>query len=597
MIIKSVPKGIDNFKRLIDDNYYYIDKTLLIKEIIDNGAVIDLITRPRRFGKTLNMSMLQYFFEKPLENNKSTSYLFEGLNIFTEENKKYRQEQGKYPLIYLTFKNAKQDNWKDTSQNIKEIIGREYERHDYLLDSTVLSKEKRKRYEDIINYKSEIQSCTNVLIDLSKYLKEYHKEDVVIIIDEYDTPLQSGYISGYLHEVIEFMKSVLVKGFKDNKALKRGILTGIMKVAKESIFSDFNNASVSTVLSNRYKDKFGFTEDEVINSLKYYGLEDKIEETKKWYNGYIFGTEQIIYNPWSIISYLSMPSDGFMSYWINTSSNEMLKEILQLDKAESKKTIELLLENKKVSKALLENVVYENITKNPGSAWSFLLHTGYLKAINKRRENRNYVYDIEIPNEEVEEIYYNILNDYFSEDIKSESEVKEFIESLLNEDFESFEIILKELYFKYISVHDVGVKISDLNISGQKEKQENFHHGFILGLLIYANKYYEIHSNREYGSSALFQNETTSDLISVASTTCSPDIVLIPKDKTNLAYVFEFKWASTQSKKTLESLLKLASDQIKEKKYVEGIRSIHDVSKITTVAVGFKGKEIDIEIT
>ena len=185
---------------------------------------------------------------------------------------------------------------------------------------------------------------------------------------------------------------------------------------------------------------------------------------------------------------------------------------------------------------------------------------------------------------------------YFSEDIKSTNEVKEFIEALLNEDFESFEIILKGLYFKYISVHDVGVKISDLNISGQKEKQENFHHGFILGLLIYANAYYEIYSNKEYGSSALFQNETTSDLISVASTTCRPDVVLIPKDKTTSAYVFEFKWTSTQSKKKLESLLKLASDQIKEKKYVEGVRSLHDVSKITRVAVGFRGKEIDMEI-
>ena len=578
MMIKSVPKGIDNFKELIDNDFYYIDKTLLIKEILDNNDKIDLITRPRRFGKTLNMSMLQYFFEKPSENNKSTSYLFEGLNIFTEENKKYRQEQGKYPVIYLTFKNAKRDNWKDTFYNIYEVISDEYKRHAYLLNSTFLLESEKEVFRNIMNFKAKKNDVIGILKNLSKYLKEYHKEDVVIIIDEYDTPLQSGYINGYLQEVIEFMKSMLVKGFKDNKALKRGILTGIMKVAKESIFSDFNNASVSTVLSNRYKDKFGFTEDEVINSLKYYGLEAKIEEIKKWYNGYIFGKEQIIYNPWSIISYLSMPSDGFMPYWINTSSNEMIKEVLQLDKAESKKTIELLLEKKRVSKALLENVVYENIKKNTESAWSFLLHAGYLKAINKRRENRNYVYDIEIPNEEVEEIYYSILNDYFNEDIKSANEVKEFIEALLNEDYESFEIILKGLYFKYISVHDVGVKISDLDISGQKEKQENFHHGFILGLLMYANEYYEIHSNKEYGLGR-------------------PDIVLISKDKTNSSYVFEFKWANTQSKKTLESLLKLASDQIKEKKYVEGVKSIHDISKVTTVAVGFRGKEIEIQIT
>ena len=444
MMIKSVPKGIDNFKELIDNDFYYIDKTLLIKEILDNNDKIDLITRPRRFGKTLNMSMLQYFFEKPSENNKSTSYLFEGLNIFTEENKKYRQEQGKYPVIYLTFKNAKRDNWKDTFYNIYEVISDEYKRHAYLLNSTFLLESEKEVFRNIMNFKAKKNDVIGILKNLSKYLKEYHKEDVVIIIDEYDTPLQSGYINGYLQEVIEFMKSMLVKGFKDNKALKRGILTGIMKVAKESIFSDFNNASISTLLTPRYEDKFGFTEDEVLEMLKYYKLTDKYDGVKKWYNGYIFGEKEVIYNPWSIINYVSLPKYGFMPYWINTSSNEMIKEVLQLDKAEIKKTIELLLEKKRVSKPLLENVVYENIKKNPESAWSFLLHAGYLKATNKRRGNRNYVYDIEIPNEEVEEIYYSILNDYFSEDIKSANEVREFIESLLNEDFESFENYIKK---------------------------------------------------------------------------------------------------------------------------------------------------------
>ena len=581
MIRKILPSGIDNFKELIDNDFYYIDKTLLIKEILDNNNKIDLITRPRRFGKTLNMSMLQYFFEKSLENNKSTSYLFEGLNIFTEENKKYRDEQGKYPLIYLTFKNAKLDNWKDTFYNINEVISDEYKRHAYLLNSTFLLESEKEVFRNIMNFKAEKNDVIGILKNLSKYLKEYHKEDVVIIIDEYDTPLQSGYVNAYLHQVIEFMKSMLVKGFKDNKALKRGILTGIMKVAKESIFSDFNNASVSTVLSNRYKDKFGFTEDEVINSLKYYGLEDKIEEIKKWYNGYIFGKEQVIYNPWSIISYLSMPSDGFMPYWINTSSNEMIKEVLQLDKAESKKTIELLLEKKRVSKPLLENVVYENITKNPESAWSFLLHAGYLKASNKTLVSEgDYEYDIEIPNIEVKTIYKHIIMSYFKDDIKISSLVEGFIKALINGDLDKFSRILKRLYLSHVSYYDIGIldKFNEIEEEEQDTRYENFHHGFILGLLMYANTYYEIHSNREYGLGR-------------------PDIVLISKEKTNSAYVFEFKWASTQSKKTLESLLKLASDQIKEKKYVEGVRSIHDVSKIIKVAVGFRGKEIDMEIT
>ncbi|HBY19454.1 MAG TPA: AAA family ATPase, partial [Clostridiales bacterium] len=328
---KQILQGIDNFKRLIDNNGYYVDKTSLAKELIDTPNQITLITRPRRFGKTLNMSMLEYFFEHPkcrkydLE-EVNVSYLFSGLEIF-KHGEKYIKEQGKYPVIYLTLKNAKQDNWESTLYNLKKVISSEYKRHRYLLDGDVLSEAEKRIYEKVIVLEANIEEYTDAIMNLTEYLKAYFGTDCMVIIDEYDTPIQSGYINGYFKEVTEFMKSMLVKGFKDNKALKQGVLTGIMKIAQESIFSDFNNPLVCTVLSERYNDKFGFTEDEVEKMAEYLGLTSNLEDIKRWYNGYIFGLDTVIYNPWSIIKYMSSPQEGLKPYWINTSDNRIIKEV------------------------------------------------------------------------------------------------------------------------------------------------------------------------------------------------------------------------------------------------------------------------------
>lgn len=575
MTKKQVLQGIDNFKKLIDSNGYYVDKTLLIKELIDRPDQIVLITRPRRFGKTLNMSMLKYFFEHPkcrqndLEGD--ARYLFENLNI-TKEGDRYIQELGKYPVVYLTLKNAKQNNWEDTLYNLKLTIAQEYNRHKYLLEGEVLSEYEKEKYIDIINMKAERVEYTNVILHLTEYLKRYFKENCIVIIDEYDTPIQAGYIEGYFEEVIEFQKSMLVKGFKDNNALKQGILTGIMKVAQES----FNNPSINTVLSERYRDKFGFTQAEVEKMAEYLVLTSHLEDIKKWYDGYIFGIDTVIYNPWSIIKFMSMPEDGLKPYWINTSDNRMIKDVMQLDKADGKKVVEKLIKGEEVSKVIEENIVYQSIKDNPDVAWSFLLHAGYLKTCGKERVRNKYQYKLAIPNIEIQTIYEDIIVSYLKEDEAILGDVNHIIKSLFDNDTESFERLMKELYLGQVSYHDTSLE--NLKEWEQKERFESFHHGFMLGLFVQMGREFIVESNKEYGLGR-------------------PDIVIIPKDAEKTAYVFEFKWDSIKGSKTLDMLANEAVTQIEEKKYKEGVYKVHGYENIVCIGIGFKGKELKMLIS
>jgi len=578
MIKKLVLQGIDNFKKLIDSNGYYVDKTLLIKELIDRPDQIVLITRPRRFGKTLNMSMLKYFFEIPKcrqdEFEEDVRYLFDNLNI-TKAGDKYVQELGKYPVVYLTLKNAKQNNWEDTLYNLKLTIAKEYNRHKYLLEGEVLSEYEKEKYIEIINMKAERVEYTNVILHLTEYLKRYFKENCIVIIDEYDTPIQSGYIEGYFNEVIEFQKSMLVKGFKDNNALKQGILTGIMKVAQESIFSDFNNPSINTILSERYKDKFGFTEPEVEEMAEYLELTSHQYDVKKWYNGYVFGIDTVIYNPWSIIKFMSMPEDGLKPYWINTSDNRIIKDIMQLDKAEGKKVVEKLIKGEEVEKVIEENIVYQSIKDNPDVAWSFLLHAGYLKTCGKEKGRNKYQYKLAIPNIEIQTIYEDIIISYLKEDEGILGDVNYIIKSLFDNDIEYFERLMKELYLGQVSYHDTSLE--KLKEWEQKERFESFNHGFMLGLFVQMGREFIVESNKEYGLGR-------------------PDIVIIPKDIEKTAYVFEFKWESIKGSKTLDVLANEAVNQIKVKKYKEGVNKVHGHENIACIGIGFKGKELKMLI-
>ena len=577
---KQVLQGIDNFKEIIDSNGYYVDKTLLIKDLIDIPDKIILITRPRRFGKTLNMSMLKYFFEIPQcrrydMEEEDMSYLFEDLAI-VKVGERYKEELGKYPAVYLTLKNAKQDSWEGTLYNIKETIALEYERHRYLLESDILTNIERKKYNEIINREASVYEYTDVIMNLTHYLKRYFKKSCIVLIDEYDTPIQAGYINGYFKEIIEFQKSMLVKGFKDNKALKQGVVTGIMKVAQESIFSDFNNPTVCTVLMHEHKDKFGFTQAEVEQMAEYFGLTSHLEGIKKWYNGYIFGTDTVIYNPWSVIKYMYNIHNGFKPYWINTSDNRIIKEVMNLDKVEGREVVTKLLNGEEVRKEIEENVIYQSIKTNPNAAWSFLVHAGYLKAYDRFAPHLKFEYKLEIPNLEVRTIYEEMIRTYLKEETSIAEDVQMIVESLLENDIEKFERLLKELYLGQVSYNDVGDKkqsLENLKETDQNKKYESFHHGFILGLFTLISGDFRIESNKEYGLG-------------------NPDIVFIPNDKNKTAYIFEFKWESTKGSKSLDILANDAVKQIRDKKYKEGVQAVHGHEDVVCIGIAFKGKEI-----
>jgi hypothetical protein len=581
---KGIAIGVDDFQVLIDQGSYYIDKTLFIKEIVDTHSSVTLITRPRRFGKTLNMNMLKCFFEHPgcriydEQSNRNLAYLFENLAIWNA-GEKYRKEQGAYPVVYFSLKGCKGDNWESAANSLKEVIAREYKRHRYLLDSKVMIDGDKERFINIMSYKENIQNYQYAIKHLTEYLKAYFNKPVIVLIDEYDTPIQSGYLNDYFEDVIGFMKSMLVEGLKGNPYLKKAVLTGIMKVAKESIFSDFNNPEIATLLSKRYSSYFGFTKEEVLEIATYYDLEEEVPNIKDWYDGYLFGNCVEIYNPWSILNYINDFEDGFRPYWVNTSSNEIIQDVLQLNEAESKKSIERLLNGETIKTAIDEHVVYQSITTSTHAAWSFLLHAGYLKVVLREQINKRMVYHLAIPNMEVEIIFEEMLKRYFKNDLKIAQDIEFLLNYLLNEELNKLERLIQKLYLAQVSYFDLPKEERKLNDDEQFQtiRQENFHHGFILGLLMYAVEYYEVKSNREYGSGR-------------------PDLVLIPRDKKYPAYVFELKYATTKSTDTTDSLIERAKKQIVEKKYVEGLQATYNIEHVTAIAVAFKGKDVKFEV-
>ncbi|WP_281000526.1 AAA family ATPase [Marinitoga aeolica] len=402
--MKRLPIGRSDFKSIIEDNMYYIDKSMLIKEIIESGDVI-LITRPRRFGKTLNMSMMKYFFR----NDQDNKYLFEGLKIWNEKEiiEKYLN---KYPVIYLTFKDAKQNKLLSMKVNIKNSIKKIYDEHNYLLDSDVLSEIEKINFKQILEIE-EIKGETieeriakedtlyeNSLKNLSEYLYRYYKQKVILLIDEYDTPIQQSYLNGYYDEFINFMGNILGNALKDNEYLEKGVLTGITRVAKESIFTGVNNLKVSTVLSELFNDKFGLTWKEVEETLRYYGLEYEKEKVIEWYNGYNFGGLEI-YNPYSIINLADEKEIKY--YWINSSGNALIKQLIRQSTAEVKTKIEELIEGKEIESSIDENLVYGDLDKSTEeSIWTLFLFTGYLTWTKHTGEEGEPRYSLKITNKE-----------------------------------------------------------------------------------------------------------------------------------------------------------------------------------------------------
>ena len=554
--MQKLPLGISDFKEIRKNDYYFIDKSLFIKEIINEDAQVILLPRPRRFGKTLNISMLRYYFSI----SEADWSLYQNLKI-AAENEKYLQEFAKYPLIYLTFKGLKDLTWEDSLKNIEDIIAAEYQRHDYLLKEGILTEAERKVYREIINLEAEKVHYQKALLRLTEYLERYHDQKVIVLIDEYDQPIQSGYLNDYYPEVVNFMRLFLENGLKDNVSLHKSVLTGILRVAKESIFSGLNNLVVNDIFTETYNQFFGLLPQEVEAVFKEYDLEYKLKEIKNWYNGYNYGG-QTIYNPWSIINCLYYQGE-IKPYWVNSSGNELIRELLLKGNEDLKSSLELLIQNQSIEKKIDENIVFAEIESKSSSIWSFLLFSGYLSIVSSRRERGRLFAELEIPNQEIKYIYEEIFLDWLEENIGSQK-LSLMLNALTEGDVESFAQIFREFTINSLSYFDT---------SGSEA--EKVYHAFVLGLLLNLRDNYQVKSNRESGYGRY-------------------DIMIIPDDKNKLGIIIEFKKISQFSSESKKEALDSALQQIEEKNYQAELNSL-GINDILKLAVVFSGKEVEVK--
>jgi hypothetical protein len=555
--LKRIPLGISDFKTLIEEDYLFVDKSLLIKDFWESNGQTILVPRPRRFGKTLNMSMLKYFFEN---SSKDNSYLFKGLNI--ESHRDIMKLQGKYPVIYLSFKDEKHSSFEYLQAGLRNLLSRLYKEHKYCLNTDKIDDIDKEYYNSIINKKSDIIDLSDSIKMLSEYLSIYHEKKVIILIDEYDVPIQAAYLNNYYTEAIGFIRNLLSGAFKDNNNLQKGMITGILRVAKESIFSGLNNLKVESILSENLCDKFGFTDSEIEALVSAYDIEEELLNIKGWYNGYYFG-DTTIYNPWSILNYLSSPKAGLKPYWVNSSSNDLVNVLLAKGSEDVKKDLEVLINGDCITKIIDENIVMGDIEKSSDNLWSFLLFTGYLKVISKERIGIRDYYKLSIPNLEVTTLYYGLIETWFKDTITKEN-YDVMLNSLVNGDIKIFGKLLKQFVLKSISYFDVG------GYEGEK-----VYHAFVLGMLISLNDSHEVISNRESGYGRY-------------------DVMIIPKDVSKLGIVIEFKKLDPDDDETLEETADMALKQIKEKKYSTTLED-RGVKNIKEIGIVFKGKELYIK--
>ncbi|KRQ87804.1 putative AAA-ATPase [Caloramator mitchellensis] len=552
----KIPLGISDFKSLKSDDYYFVDKSLLIKEVIEDGAQVLLFARPRRFGKTLNMSMLKYFFDI----NSNSGDLFKGLKITEDE--EIMTKQGKYPVIYLTFKDEKYSKWENTIKGIEILVSKLYENFDYLLNSKEISDHKKEEMRKIIRREIDNVELSKSILNLCELLYRHHNSKVVILVDEYDVPIQSGYIHGFYDEIIEFMRNFLSGGLKDNPYLEKAVITGILRISKESIFSGLNNLKVNTMLNEQYSEYFGFTEGEVEQILDYYGLKFKFGDIRDWYNGYLFGKD-VIYNPWSVLYYTANYNEGLKPYWVNTSTNDLVKILLTNGGQEIKKDLEDLIKGDKILKRIDENIILPDVDKSSESVWSFLLYSGYLKASDKNLKEGKLYCNLTIPNNEVMYLYKEVILSWITDNI-SINRFETMIKSLLKKDIETFEEILSDYVFKSASYFDI------------ERESEKFYHALVLGMLIATEEYYHIKSNRESGLGRY-------------------DIMMIPKESTNPGIIIEFKKVNTRKNETLETAAQNALTQIENQKYRQELVDL-GIKEIIEMAVVFEGKEVLVKI-
>ena len=530
---KPLPIGIEDFKRLIDDKYYFVDKTLMIKELIESQTIVGLFTRPRRFGKTLNMSMIQRFFEKTDESN---AYLFDGLKI--SEYPECMQYQGQYPVISLSLKSMKQATFEEAFAVFKDLIRAEILRHkSVLFQNDAIEKTDLDRLTRFIELKAEKSDYNTSLGFLSRLLASAYNKNVIILIDEYDVPLENAFYQGFYTDMVNLIRSVFESALKTNPSLDRAFLTGCLRVSKESIFTGLNNLDIFTIISPMFTDSFGFTPDEITDILKYYKLEDKANEIKDWYDGYLFSDTQI-YNPWSTINHIKNltvnPNYPCKPYWSNTSSNEIVKRLIEESNDRTKNAIEELINGTPVKAQIYEDITYGTIDVNSEYIWSFLLFTGYLKVTAYETIGDETYYEMVIPNTEVKSIYKNTIRAWFEKKINADSRT-DILEAILKADAENLEDLLCTWMVNTISCFD---------------EQENYYHGFVTGLVSGFNGYMVV-SNRESGNGRF-------------------DLVVKQRSKWNYAAILEFKIVDkyNQMTKACEDALK----QIEEKDYEASLR-------------------------
>ena len=556
----KLPIGVSNFKDIIEKNYYYFDKTKFIENILEDGSQVKLFTRPRRFGKTLNMSMLKYFFD--VKNKDENRKLFEGLNISKSE---YFDMQGNFPVISVSFKKYQEKDWKNGFDMIKDIISGLYDEFEFVKEK--LSARKKKKFDSILMEEANLANWKNSLADLSNYLYDFYGKKVIVLIDEYDQPIINSYIEGYYDETIDFFKSFYGSVLKDNEYLEMGVMTGILRVAKENIFSGLNNVKVHSILNERFTEYFGVLENEVETALKDFGLEYDLSDVQKWYNGYLFG-ETKVYNPWSIINFLDEKKLG--AYWVNTSENSLIKLYLQKMKKEIFDDFSKLLNEENISKIINDNVTFGNLEANfEKNFWNLFFHSGYLTLAEKYDAMKKVV-SVKIPNKEILEMFSDMFIEVY---FKNTGIFLDMTDTLTNGDISNFKKYLKEILLENAGIFDV---------SGTYKEQ--FYHGLMLGLILILKNEYEITSNN-------FAGKGRYDLL------LKPKNILEGKE----GIIIELKIINGTENlnndkihEKLEKECEIALNQIDEKGYSSVLKNA-GIEKVLKIGIAFFGKEFEVK--
>lgn len=564
--MKTVAIGIQDFSTLIEKNYFYIDKTSFLKEWWDSGDSVTLITRPRRFGKTLNMSMVEQFFSVDYAGRGD---LFEGLSIW--QHKDYQEIQGTYPVISLSFARIKEPDYATTKDKICEVLRNLYIKYSFLKESDVLTDADKRFFDGILSPDMRYSDATSALYQLSDYLHRYYGKKVIILLDEYDTPMQEAYVDGYWDELVAFSRSLFNSTFKTNPYLERGIMTGITRISKESIFSDLNNLEVVTTTSNKYATSFGFTENEVFSALEENGMSDEKEQVKKWYDGFIFGEHGDIYNPWSILNFID--KGKFATYWANTSSNSLVGKLIREGSKQIKIPFEGLLKGEHLRCPIDEQIIYNQLDNNEAAIWSLLLASGYLKVLDyedmgKIDNGREPLYELSLTNYEVEWMFKNMVHSWFQ---PVGTDYNDFVRAMLIGDVDAMNLYMNRVALQTFSYFDTGKGVLGA-------EPERFYHGFVLGLLVDLQEDYIITSNRESGFGRY-------------------DVMLEPKKPIeNPAVILEFKVRNPRKENTLEETVQAALTQIEEKDYREQLiaRGIPK-KRICSYGFAFEGKTVLID--